>query len=263
MVEVELTIIVIGNPGAGKSALLNSCTGKINFESGLSPAVGLTILTKSVIKNNKRYTDTPGLEDIERVKQAASEITAGLRQSGRYKIIFVVKTDEGRLKPADMATIATVLDALPSDAPYGVAVNAVPPLIMHKIKTEEQGQTMKTYVTHINANHRPTPHFCFIPEIPELRGQDNFLLPAPPAEFLDLLERLPSYDIPPEAVKDIKHENFAAKIKEMTDLINELKASNEKSEIEHQRQLGLLNNQIAALEASIRSSGGRRGCSIL
>lgn len=71
----QFTTIFVGNPGVGKTTLVNSLIGERLFESGLSIGSGLTKEPQSYIfeKNNNEsifkkktiYIDLPGIVDIE------------------------------------------------------------------------------------------------------------------------------------------------------------------------------------------------------
>lgn len=84
------THIFIGNPGSGKTTLVNCLSnGHANFESGLSFGGGLT--QKCQVWRSDTglcYIDTPGLADENLRKQAAKEIVEALRiERGKIKVI--------------------------------------------------------------------------------------------------------------------------------------------------------------------------------
>ncbi|KAJ0388720.1 hypothetical protein P43SY_011071 [Pythium insidiosum] len=74
--------IFLGNPGAGKSTLINCLIGKQIFDSGISHGQGLTTYHQQVVVDGIAYMDTPGLADVRIQEQAAEQITMALKKSG-------------------------------------------------------------------------------------------------------------------------------------------------------------------------------------
>merc|ERR1712060_4757 len=118
--------IFVGNPGVGKSTLLNIITDFDKFNSGNSYGKGLTKFMQEYEHNGVMFYDSPGLADAEMRQQAGEEITKILKKGGDYKVFFVVTLEAGRVKPADRATMETILDCAPI-TDYGIILNKLTP----------------------------------------------------------------------------------------------------------------------------------------
>merc|ERR1740124_1501428 len=64
-----------------------------------------------------------GLQTLVHEKKVAMAITSALKQNGRYKIIFSVTLEAGRVKPDDTETITSVLNAAPIGVNYTTIIN--------------------------------------------------------------------------------------------------------------------------------------------
>ena len=104
--------LFVGNPGAGKSTIINSLLKQELAEAGACVGGGLTKEFALYPDRNITYIDTPGLDDVKSRALAAKEIEKALKQDGKYRIFFIMKTDGLRVRPADLATIEIVLDAI-------------------------------------------------------------------------------------------------------------------------------------------------------
>jgi len=67
-------VLFIGNPGTGKSTLVNGIVGRVVFKSGVSFGSGMTAHMQSVTHEGVIYSETPGLDDVEAREAAGREI---------------------------------------------------------------------------------------------------------------------------------------------------------------------------------------------
>ena len=121
------SIIVIGNPGAGKSTILNGLAEEVLFTSGISLGSGLTYQLDEKRNEKGIFFDTPGLADDTHREAAGKAISTALRRGGSFKILFFVLTESGRIVVQDVTTIKLVLDAVPEiKNNYGIVINKIP-----------------------------------------------------------------------------------------------------------------------------------------
>ena len=124
--ETTSKIIAVGNPGAGKSTILNSLAEEVLFKSGVSVGKGMTYKLDQAENKNGHFLDTPGLADEELRKKAGEAISEGLRKGGSYKVVFFVTQESGRVNHQDATTLKLVLEAAPDiQNEYGIIVNKV------------------------------------------------------------------------------------------------------------------------------------------
>ena len=177
-----MRIIFVGNPGTGKSTLLNGIIGghEATFRSGVSFGPGLTIELqwKQDPKTEYWYGDTPGLSDVQQRKKAALAITKALRAGeDDYKLVFVITEEAGRVKAVDISTITTVLKAIVEGGAvkmpkYGIIVNKIS---KKKIKRlHENVKSMENFKTCLHGNY-PTDCVHFYAMNDDLHDEDNIV----------------------------------------------------------------------------------------
>lgn len=120
-------IIVLGNPGAGKSSFLNTLAGEVFFPSGISLGSGLTKIVAEHQTREFTLIDTPGLDDCDRKirEKAALEIEKPFSkyQGSRVKIVFVLTLEAGRFRRNDRITMDLLNDAIGFKSHYSIIFN--------------------------------------------------------------------------------------------------------------------------------------------
>lgn len=190
-------ILLLGNPGAGKSTIHNSLMGSVQFRSGVSMGSGLTTALEKMTIGDTTYIDTPGLSDVRLRSKAAEAIVHALQQNGHYRVCFVVTLFAGRVRPEDVDTIKAILLSAPIHS-FGIIVNKVSSAMMKRL---DDSRFMEGVCAAI-VEDLPvkTDRFLFIPTVPELEDADNKLWDCP-KELRNFVDELPGMSIQAGMVK--------------------------------------------------------------
>jgi GTP-binding protein EngB required for normal cell division len=179
--------LFFGNPGSGKSTLVNNLAGKIVSESGISIKRGLTKEVKQVIVDGVGYVDVPGLEDISisRKMEKIVLIRDALQLGDLCKFFFVCTLDSGRFRPADFHAIRFILDIVGDQVPYGLIFNKISPAVYtYKNKIEEM------VLTELKEN---IPHsIYFFMDDDTLDSKPNVITRLP-KDFITFIHNVPVY----------------------------------------------------------------------
>ena len=210
------TIIFVGNPGVGKSSLLNSLIGTSEFKSGISFGQGPVLQSHRDTTTGNDFIDTPGLADINLRKQAAQEISNALKyKEGYYKIVFIVMEEEGRVRPADGVTMKLVLDALPDkNTPYGIVVNKMSKRNMETVSDHDCIYYRNCVACLNEGRENKTVFVSFYPRIESLVDEDN-AVHKPEDRFVEYLDMLPSVYIKPGEVKEVRSGKFDEQVRKL------------------------------------------------
>jgi len=225
-----MKILFIGNPGTGKSTLLNGIIGQAKFKSGVSFGKGMTQFIQ-LCKDEKtgiEYGDTPGLSDVELREQAAAEITKALKSGDdEYKIVFVVTEEAGRVRPADVATMTCVLDSISGITdmpPYGIIVNKVSKKKIQRMTSNPHESS--AFTTCLNDKY-VTTYITLYEHKFDLEDEDDKVHQVS-TDLLEFLSVLPSIRIEPHNVQDVKVDQYQAIIDDMEKQITKLLRDNRK-----------------------------------
>jgi len=251
-------LILVGNPGVGKSTTLNGLVGKAVFASGFS-CNSLTRENQSITHMGNIFVDTPGLSDYSTNEKAADEITKALRNNamnGNMKLIFVVKLECGRVRGSDTGTIGSVLDALPQDTKYGIIVNQVSQKFFEKLLTHSvaEGTILQKVDVCLNqGRENKTPNIHYFPLDAKLSDKDN-VVHTTSSELIHFINSVPPCSILKDSdIEQVNGKNMEQMSSENGKKINELLKDKDKMGKEfkvmeevHKKELEEVRNKVEA-----------------
>jgi len=226
--------LFVGNPGVGKSTLLNCLMNKniaekdTLFKSGISIASGLTSQLGERYVGEKIYLDTPGLQDVKMRKEAAEAITMALKKDRFYQLVFVITLESGRIRPADVACIQLILECAKCIKYFGVIVNKLTkPLCRRFNGSMEEKAKIVSQLNIIKDEDQRFPFFLFLPQLEDLEDLDDTVTDIP--ELVEFMEKMPYVYIGKENVLDIPDDDTFEKYSaELEKELNDLKQNNDR-----------------------------------
>ena len=270
---MALNLIFIGNPGNGKSTLLNILSNGNHFEGGPSVGTGLTGEFEPKNYGGIWYMDTPGICDVDDAKRvtACQELSRALKSEETatrvYKVFFVVGEKSARAHLDDQGMFDQVMDAVPelTGGNYGVIVNQVSDFFMKLPETgPPKSQTKQTFNTYLFAKHsqRSTPHVLFVPTIPAMKDVRSAQMDfaklrdlAPIKEVLKFVDGVPNVHVTKEKVADLdprKTIEYLADAKKTATVLKE----NEAKMAEMQKDIEERNTKIAEMQKAQQDGVG-------
>ena len=178
--NIPCGIIAIGNPGTGKSTLLNSLAHEVLFKSGITLGRGLIYQLDKKTNKYGTFYDTPGLADDDTYQQQAAEaIRDALREGGPFKLLFFIRLEAGRVLEREYTAMKLVLDATPEvKNNYGIVINHVSKKIATLLQEPDNWSSFLTKLfIALDKNRRCSPsNIMVIRKADELEDEDNFLI---------------------------------------------------------------------------------------
>lgn len=254
--------LFVGNPGTGKSTLINGVIGEPLFKSKTSlDGNGVTFeFDQKDVQGKGVFMDTPGLSDEKLRVQAADAITKALKQNGFYRIFFVLTVEAGRVKPDDKTTMKLILDAAPTITDYSVIVNKATKKWVEEIKKPENVRNWVT--TLMEGLPKVTASIHFMIRDNDLEDAEDVKYQAP-ADVIRFIKSAPGMYISSDDVKEVKPDMFAEMREEQAKIVAKLEADAEAREAAFKRQeedmrAALLRQQEAMQQAQARADEDRR-----
>ena len=228
--------LFIGNPGVGKSTLINCLAEKVLFKSGVSIGGGMTYQLEEKKHNGITFMDTPGLADIKLRKAAAQAITKALKKNGTYQIFFVVTLEAGRVRAQDLTAIRLVLENATDITSYSLIVNKLTPRLYKELLGDE-GKKLRQLVAELNfrggQNVHP-PEILLLLRKDQLDDADNAF--AELEGLKSFVENAPCVKVIPNHVRNIPSDDYFDKqLTLMQNEIDRLQRNNEEMRIHLQQ----------------------------
>jgi len=226
----EITkIIAIGNPGAGKSTVLNSLAQEHLFDSGISIGQGLTDNLYKKKVGNVEYHDTPGIADDTFRKIAGAALSNVFSNGGRMKLIFFVTQQTGRLRAEDSASMKLILDSVPEiKNHYGIIVNKIPDEVYKEFEDEEKIEEFMAKVFYGMDDSSKHSNILFVRRNKELACAKNIVLETDyiHEELEEFIEKLPFAYLTPNPGLNIPVDRFEEIMEKVEKMKREITENN-------------------------------------
>ncbi|KAF9322541.1 hypothetical protein BGZ91_004240, partial [Linnemannia elongata] len=204
-----INLAIVGNPGVGKSAILNALGGK--FDSGYSAVSGYT---KKVSKQlvpiadfqdfKLRLLDIPGIDDCspdgtDNIVKHLKKLEGALKQRGPFVILFVIRPLNGRINLVDYVILKTVLESLKEGPQMGLILTQANPAYMHRYRSLKYVRELLGPLDKI-VNNRGKK---FLSRVPPLVLTDHDERGFSADERIDILNFVLSFDPKPVDSRDM------------------------------------------------------------
>jgi len=234
-----------GNPGTGKSSLINSYVtqagGKHVCKSAFSiDGTGITSQYELVKCKDEEVLDTPGIADIKMNKEACKEIKKALQLGGAYRLVFVCLLVAGRVRMDDVVTINRVTDAIDTkDFTFTLVINKIRMKSMRRIIAN--ANSFSCFMAELK---KKPQDILFVEMDDDADDEDNFLMKDPPCynacaalengmlqqnKLRDVLLQTRTICILKEQVSDIKTGDYRKEVEQLKVLMNEMQKNHKRA----------------------------------
>jgi GTPase SAR1 family protein len=192
----QISYLLVGNPGVGKSTFLNGLIGSLKFQSGTSVGEGKTkFLQVEEDADGNQFIDTPGLDDVKNRAPAADEIAKALKIGGDHMIlVFFITLESGRVRSSDLLTMKLILEGgKVTSNHFAIVINKITKTVMKEIKGNEENYN-RLFVVINQALPAKTSHIYLNAFRLELEDEDN-MVPEMSSELKKFIEDCPSVTI--------------------------------------------------------------------
>jgi len=219
--QQNVNVVFIGNPGSGKSTILNCLVQQPLFSSGVSTdGLGITTILQKREVSDINYIDTPGLDDMVRREECAEQISAALRMTGMYYIVFVLTLESGRIRPADKTTMTLVLRSAPQiNVHYGVIFNKLESSLFDSFSQDPE---IPAVLINSGSEYPVAAPNLFFLEMDFTLYDAKDAVPPYDEALHEWLSNLPPVVIQPENVKKIEVNLWEEAFKRNAELLNKL-----------------------------------------
>lgn len=176
-ISIDHAIIFAGNPGAGKSTLMNIFSNKLLFKSGYSDGTGITTKSRPEYFFDKRLGrpvvlyDTPGITDAVTLEDTIKETSEAIREKKFFSIIFVVTLEAGSTRGPDVAILSLLISKINQ---AGCELTDNYGIIFNKFgKNAIQSFSTVDWFKKFGGNFPSTKHVLLLPKKEELHDEDN------------------------------------------------------------------------------------------